>query len=330
MRERLVGELVCPDCAATLALSAERREGEEILEGTLTCTHCGGRFGIRAGVPRMNRSMEGLEEIRESFTYEWKAHHAGKLELETVFGRTPEEDWRHFTDGVGLADLEGLRVLDAGCGSGKLTRQIAGHGPEYVVGTDINESVDEVYALTRERPNLLFVQANIFALPFPEKRFDLVWCNGVIHHTPDPERAFRALARQVRPGGVLYIWVYDKRFNPFRVTKDVFEWVGLRRLSPRAILRLAKVISYPSLALHRLYRLARRLPGLRPRTDWGRRTVKPRTLREVQMSWNDALTPRYDSRHTEDEVLGWFRTVGFRDLVVQGEPRLGVRGVAPG
>jgi 2-polyprenyl-3-methyl-5-hydroxy-6-metoxy-1,4-benzoquinol methylase/uncharacterized protein YbaR (Trm112 family) len=330
VREELATSLACPDCGSSLTLTAERRANGEVMDGSLRC-RCGEGFPVRRGIPRLNRAMSGLAEVAEGFSHEWRAHHAGELERDTVFGRTPEDDWRHFIEGTGLCSdaLAGARVLDVGCGSGSLTRQVAANGAGLVVALDMNEAVDELFKRARGQANLHVVQANLLALPFPERSFDVVWCCGVIHHTPDAAVAFAALTQQVRPGGLLYIWVYPRRFNPFRATKDVLEKVGLRRLSPREILRLAKVISYPSLALHWFYRLVRRLPGLQPRGAWAARTVKPRTLGEVQMSWNDALTPRYDSRHSEEEVIGWFRAAGFGDVTVLGEPRLGVRGTAP-
>ena len=331
MREGLAELLACPDCGGSLEVGVDRRDGDEIDTGRLLCGSCGSRFGIRGGIPRMRRAMEELEEVRESFSYQWKAHHAGRLERDTVFGRTLEEDWRHFTYGtrVGEPELAGMLVLDAGCGSGSLTRQIAEHDAE-VVGADINEALDEMRARNRDLPNLHVVQANLMALPFPEQSFDLVWSCGVIHHTPDAAAAFRALARHVKPGGVLFVWVYPKRFNPFRATKTAFDAVGLGRLPPPTIMRISKALSYPSLALLWAYRLLRRLPGLRPRSPWGRHTLKPRTLREIQITWNDALSPRYDSRHSEEEVIGWFEAAGFTDIETMEEPKVGVRGVAPG
>jgi SAM-dependent methyltransferase len=332
MREQLAALLVCPGCGGPLALSAERIEAGEVIAGRLRCESCGSVFAVRRGVPRMCWAMEELEEVARSFSYQWKAHHAGRLESDTVFGRTLAEDWAQFTYGtrVGKGELAGMRVLDAGCGSGRLTRQIAEHGAGMVVGADINEAVDEIRDRNGDVPNLHVVQANLSELPFPPGSFDLVWSCGVIHHTPDAAAAFRALARQVRPGGVLFVWVYPKRFNPFRATKTVFDLLGLGRLQPAAIMRIAKAMSYPSLALLGAYRLVRRLPGLRPRGAWARRTVKPRTLREIQLTWNDALSPKYDSRHSEAEVIGWFEAAGFRDVAAMEEPKVGVRGVAPG
>jgi SAM-dependent methyltransferase len=331
MRDELLAHLACPACGGRFALDVHDRDGDEIIEASLSCVACGRSYAVRRGVPRLNWAMEGLQEVADAFTHEWKAHHAGRLESETIFGRSLEEDWAHFRHGtrVSDADLVGKRVLDVGCGAGRLTRQVAEHGAALVVGVDMNDAIEEVFVRGRGAPNFHVVQANLFALPFRPASFDLVWSCGVIHHTPDAAGAFAALTRQVRPGGVLFVWVYPARFNPFRATKSIFDRLGLGRLSSPAILRIAKLLSYPSLVLLALYRLIRSVPGLRPRTAWGRRTVKPRALREIQLTWNDALAPGYQSRHREEDVAGWFRRAGFRDLAAMDEPKIGMRGVAP-
>ena len=325
--------MVCPACGGDTLLDIQHRDEAEVTGGRLSCQRCHAEYAVHKGVPRMRIGMDvdGIEEVADSFTHEWKAHHAGQLESDTVFGRTQEEDWQVFTDGtrIGDAELAGMRVLDVGCGSGRLTRQIAERGAALVVGADINEAVDEVFERTRDLDHLQVVQANLFALPFAPQGFDLVWSCGVIHHTPDTRAAFQALTKHVRSGGVLFVWVYPKRFNPFRYTKDALDKIGLRRLSPAAILRLSKAIAYPSVFLHRLYRGIRSIRPLRPRTEFGERTVRPRTLAEIQMTWNDALSPRFDARHTEREVVEWFLSAGYSDVSVMGEPKIGVRGVAP-
>ena len=56
--------------------------------------------------------------------------------------------------------------------------------------------------------------------------------------------------------------------------------------------------------------------------------MRERNLREIQLTWFDALSPEWDTRHTEDEVIGWFRREGFQQIEAQEEPKVGVRGVA--
>jgi SAM-dependent methyltransferase len=219
-------------------------------------------------------------------------------------------------------------VLDAGCGSGRFTHLIADHDAAMVIGVDINESVDGAAAYCADLPNVHIVQANLLALPFKKQAFDLVWCRGVLHHTPDAARGHHELAEQVKPGGVLYVWVYSNRFSPFRFTKDVLDAVRATRLPPRLLLAFSKLLAWVSLVLLSVYRLARKLPGLRARSERGKKTVRPRGLRELHLTWFDALSPEHNSRHTEEEVIGWFQREGFADVSAIGEPKIGVRGVA--
>jgi hypothetical protein len=51
-------------------------------------------------------------------------------------------------------------------------------------------------------------------------------------------------------------------------------------------------------------------------------------LREVQLTWNDALAPPYNSWHSDAEVIGWFEEAGFEKMAALVEPKVGVRGTA--
>ncbi len=331
MRAVLLDYLACPDCGGDLGLSADRSDGDEVLEGTLTCAGCSTRYGVRAGVPRMNVRMDDLAGIAASFGFEWKAHHAGRFEDETLWGRTRNEDWRFFLSCMGATDeqIAGSTVLDAGCGSARFTQLAGEHGARVAIGVDINEAVDEAFTACRHLDNVHIVQGNILDLPLKRKIFEYVWCSGVLHHTPDAAAAHRSLSRHVKPGGTLYVWVYAKRFNPFRFTKTLFDAMRITRLPPQSLLRVSRAIAYISFGLLWAYQRARRLPGLRPTTVWGRRTVRPRRLDELQLTWFDALSPEYDSRHTETEVFSWFQAQEFEDIEAIDEPKVGVRGRAP-
>jgi ubiquinone/menaquinone biosynthesis C-methylase UbiE len=280
----------------------------------------------------MNVAMEGLDRVARTFEVEWKAHHAGDFEEDTLWGRTPDETWQDFLARmmVPAGRVQGAVALDAGCGSGEFTRQIAAHGAGLAIGMDVSGAVDEAAERCRDLPNAQFVQGNVLAPPFKPAVLDLVWSSGVLHHTPDAAGGHRALSRLVKPGGVFYVYVFARRFNPFRFTKDVLDALRVTRLPPRALLALSKVFAYVSVALLWIYRTLRRLPGLRPRGEWGARTVRPRSLRHLHLTWFDALSPEHDSRHTEAEVVGWFERAGFTDVRAVEEPKVGVRGVAGG
>lgn len=314
-----------------LEVSSSEGDDRHIMSGTLACAGCDATFPILGGIPRLSTSMEGLENVAKTFDYEWKAHHEGQFETDTLYGHTLEEDWEYFLDALMIPEsrISGSIVLDAGCGSGRFTRLIADHGAAAVIGVDINEAVDGASAYCGHLPNVHMVQANLYALPFKQEVFDLIWCRGVLHHTPDAARGHHALAQHVKPGGVMFVWVYAKRFSPFRFTKDVLDAFRVTRLPPRLLLGVSRVLSWVSLVLLWIYRLARRLPGLRPRTARARKITRARTLRELYLTWFDALSPEHNSRHTESEVIEWFQREGFTDTRAIEEPKVGVRGVAP-
>lgn len=280
----------------------------------------------------MNASMEGLETVERTFGFEWSVQREGGFEQDTLYGRTREEAWEYFLAGlmVDAASVQGAAVLDAGCGPGFFTRSIAEHEAKLVIGVDINEAVDVAATTCQALGNVELVQANLFSLPFRREAFDLAWCVGVLHHTPDPARGHRCLARCVKSGGVLFVWVYDKRFDPLRFTRDVLERLGIRRLGPARLLIASKALAYASLVPLRLYQLTRMVPGLRPRSARGARTVRGRSFREMYLRWFDTLSPEYDSRHTDQEVMSWFDRAGFVDIRALDEPRVGVRGIATG
>jgi SAM-dependent methyltransferase len=107
----------------------------------------------------------------------------------------------------------GARVLDAGCGTGQIGNFLALAGPRRrLVGVDLcraSLAAAEGFRARVGLPSLTFLRGDMFALPFPDGAFDVVISRGVVHHTPDPDRATREVARCVRPGGVLLLGFYE-------------------------------------------------------------------------------------------------------------------------
>lgn len=137
--------------------------------------------------------------------------------------------WDRFQPGVAPEDFAGQTVLDVGCGEGRHAWLVGGHAAR-MVGLDLSRGV-ELSRRRDPRPTSFFVQGDLRRPPFRPGVFDALYSNGVLHHTPDPEASFRAVARLVRPGGRVLVWVYG--LDEMRWTYRVSHLVWLRPLTNR-------------------------------------------------------------------------------------------------
>jgi SAM-dependent methyltransferase len=107
----------------------------------------------------------------------------------------------------------GMSVLDAGCGSGSMTRQIAAAEPgANVVGVDLREPYLDFARRKAESENLTnttFEKGDVCALPFPNATFDIVWHKYLLQWVGDPQAAMTEFARVTKPGGLIVSCNFD-------------------------------------------------------------------------------------------------------------------------
>jgi malonyl-CoA O-methyltransferase len=96
--------------------------------------------------------------------------------------------------------LEDLRLLDAGCGTG---RRLAGTGAALAIGIDLSPEMLAAGA-TRD-PGVQTLVADVRDLPLPDRGFDVIWCRLVIGHLPDCAPVYRELARVAASGARLVV-----------------------------------------------------------------------------------------------------------------------------
>ncbi|MGX1977031.1 class I SAM-dependent methyltransferase [Streptomyces kronopolitis] len=100
----------------------------------------------------------------------------------------------------------GARVLDYGCGYGRLTAELAGRGYRSVRGVDVSAAL--IARGRREHPELDLLRWGGFPLPFEDGAFDAALLFAVLTCVPedaDQKAIAGELGRLVRPGGLLYL-----------------------------------------------------------------------------------------------------------------------------
>ena len=299
MKIELLQWLRCPDCQKRLEAIADEKKGTRIKEGLLVCG-CRKQYPIRNYIPRFVDS----EGYTASFSFEWRVHR--KTQLDSANQNDISEKMFQSRIHFPLDQLDGQLILDAGCGMGRYAEVAARHHA-LVIGVDRSQAVDVAFENIGDRDNVHLMQADLFHLPFEKGIFDFIYSYGVLHHTPDAEKAFAQLPTLLKRGGKISIFVYDN-YNKAIVYSSDF-WRKLTTHFPRRLLYYLCALSIPLYYLYRLPFVGQVLKGIlviSMEKDW-------------RWRWLDTFdwySPRYQSKHTHAEVARWFEKGGLRDVKI--------------
>src|SRR5258705_11384691 len=140
-------------------------------------------------------------------------------------------EW-HIPIAADFVSAGGLKVLEIGCGLGTDGAQFAEAGADYT-GVDLTEAAIELARKRFELFNLpgTFKTADAEHLDFEDESFDLVYSHGVLHHTPDTQKAIAEVHRVLRRGGHAKVMLYHRDSYNYRVNISILRRAGAQLLN---------------------------------------------------------------------------------------------------
>jgi SAM-dependent methyltransferase len=253
------GLLACPACHGALA---GRR-----------CPACEIAYADDDGVLRLRAPGDArTEAVREFYEVAPFPGYPPRDSLTWLRARAERSAFARLLDQAIPGDA---RIVEVGCGTGQMSLYLA-RADRVVVGADLTlaslrlaEAARRRFELSRVR----FVESDLNRPGLRDGAFDVVYCSGVLHHTPDPEAAFARVARLARPGGMIVLGLYNAVARiPLRLRRVAARMTGYRW------------IPFDPVLTERTHEPARREAWLR-----------------------DQYRHPEEHRHTVGEVLKWFR-----------------------
>jgi SAM-dependent methyltransferase len=208
--------LACPTCSGRL-------------RSDWTCADCGAVHAAADGVPDLRVGGDARTEAVREF-YE-AGPFPGYRERESIGSLRARAERSQFARLLDLAIPGDARVVEVGCGTGQMSLYLT-TADRLVIGADITRASLELGAAAACRFGLRqvqFVQTDLRRPALKAGAFDVVYCSGVLHHTPDPRASFAGIVRLARPGGLIVLGLYNAYARlPLRLRRALARLTGYR------------------------------------------------------------------------------------------------------
>lgn len=350
MKKSLIHSIICPLCENGFSLEVFEAKGNEIKAGVLSCS-CGQWYPIIQYIPRILcgplRSLvydnfpdffktygrqlprEGNNGINpptldvrsklatsKSFGYEWKKFSKMIADWEQNF------KW-YFEPCPVEAYLRDKLVLEVGCGKGRHTYYAARYARE-IYSVDVSLAVDVARKNNAQSPNIHFIQADIFNLPFKRAFFDSAFSLGVLHHVPHPEEGFKKMVELVKHNGGVLVYVYHK------LPRGSFKAFLLRLISmarhvttrvPHGVLYALSwpIASFSYIFIILPYAVLRKIKFSKNFAElFPLKLYADYPFQVILNDTFDRFSAPIENRYSKQEILAWFTNSRFRGIEILG------------
>ncbi len=195
-------------------------------------------YVMQSGIPRAQNILSAAQnQTRETFGFKWSKRDTfespemasfTKGWMTEKYGDVASADWLFETSDNPI-------MLDAGCGAALSALSLFEPVISRIryLGADVSSAVEVAQARFAERGlSAAFIQADLQQLPLPDESVDLIFSEGVLHHTDDTQAALAAVTRHLKRGGRILFYVYRKK-GPVREFTDDYIRDKLQPMSPQ-------------------------------------------------------------------------------------------------
>ena len=283
-----------------------------------------------AGIPRAAEFVSSAQDqTRDTFGFKWAKRDTFEGEVAVNMRRWLIEKYGDVATAPWLfAAGPHPILLDAGCGAALSGLALFAPVLDRVryLGTDISTSVDTAKARFDERGlNAGFIQADLTQLPLADASVDLIFSEGVLHHTDNTHNALARVVRHLKPGGRILFYVYAKK-GPVREFTDDYIREKLQPMTQQegwdAIMplsKLGKVLGDLNLQIEVPERIdvldipagkidIQRLFYWHVFKAYHRPEMTLDEMNHINFDW---YAPKNAHRHTPQEVRGWCSALGL-------------------
>jgi len=250
-----------------------------------------------------------FKHTQNSFTSEWSE----LKDTDRAFGGSIEFRREEFFKRLGInnSELQYKKVLDVGCGHGEVEMALLDNDID-LYSIDLSYSVDNLYKRLinlnyAPKARINIIQGNLCDLPFEDNFFDIIYADGVLHHTPNTYYSLGSITKKLKNDGKCFAWVYS--FDHKNLLEKLRNYITniVRKITINLPHRILYNICYMLAPFHILYTRSYNF-------IWNKKRYLKRTLRETSLSLFDGFSPLYDWHHSTQELKQMFNDLGYVEI----------------